>query len=114
MAWRIDRDYLDGGTGETAVGTRSVGPELAANTFRFRLLDDDGVIYYGGAADAAAAEHDDAEGGLYEALCWGRNHAGATDLEVHVRDGVALGLTSRDYVDQQGKTDDGDWIGIYG
>ena len=114
MAWKIDRDYLDGGTDRSAVGTRSLGPELAAETFRFRLLDDDGVIYYGGAADAAAAEDDDSQGGLYEALCWGRGYAGATDLEVHVSDGIALGLTPRAYVDQQGKTDGADWIGIYG
>ena len=38
MAWKIDRDYINGGEGDSVpsrVGTRSTGPELEGPTFRF-------------------------------------------------------------------------------
>jgi hypothetical protein len=116
MAWIIDRDYINGGEGDTCpsrVGTASLGPDLHGETFRFRLLDDDGEVYYGGRYDQAAADNDDDTGGLYEANQWGMYDAGAVNLEVKVADGIRFGLTGRDYCDKYGLTDT-DWVSIYG
>lgn len=110
MAWKIERDYLDGGTDETCVGTCQ--GELGTETFRFRIKDDDGVVYYGGVADRAAAEDDEAYGGLYEANRWGEWNAGAPWLEVKVKDADAFGLYPRAMAAEAGLTDD-DWVGIY-
>lgn len=107
MSWRIDRDYIDA----NRVGVRQGEPE--GETFRFRILDDDGEVYYGGVYDAAAAAADEAEGGLYQALQFGTWDAGATDLQVRVADGIRHGLTSRKHVDGLGLADDA-WISIYG
>ena len=112
MAWKIDRDYINERE-HSKVGTASLGPDLAGDTFRFRLLDDDGEVYYGGVADGAAAADDDAVGGLYEANQWGMYDAGAVNLEVKVADGIAHGLTARWFADEHGLAD-GDWISIYG
>lgn len=110
MAWKIDRDYLDGTTHESRVGTGQ--GELGAERFRFRLLDDDKNVYYGGVADRAAAEDDMADGGLYEANRWGEWNAGAIWLEVKVKDADAFGLYPRSMATEDGLTDD-DWVGIY-
>jgi hypothetical protein len=110
MAWKIDRDYLDGGSDESAVGTRQ--GELGAERFRFRLLDDDQVVYYGGVADRAAAEDDEEYGGLYQANQWAEVYAGAVWLQVRVADADAFGLYSREVAAGHGLTDT-DWVGIY-
>jgi hypothetical protein len=109
MAWRIDRDYLDGNTDDSRVGTGQ--GELGSETFRFRLLDDDQNVYYGGVADREAAENDDEEGGLYQANKWGEWNAGAVWLEVRVRDAEAFGLYPG-AKELTGKRDS-EWISIY-
>ena len=118
MAWKIDRDYLEETDSEyNRVGTTSLGPEMGDETFRFRLLDDDGEVYYGGVADRAAAENDEEVGGLYEALRWAMADAGAVNLEVHPADGIKYGLTSADYVERIAKLDpesNEGWVSIYG
>lgn len=110
MAWRIDRDYLDGRTDESAVGVHQgdLGPE----TFRFRLLDDDRRVYYGGVADRWAAENDEEYGGLYQADQWGTVYAGAIWLQVRLKDAIAFGLYSQRVADLDGLTET-DWVGIY-
>jgi hypothetical protein len=117
MAWKIDRDYLDGTTDRSKVGTMSLGPDLEGETFRFRLRDDDGEVYYGGVADKAAAEADeDEQGGLYEAYRWGTYDSGTTDLQMHPADGLKYGLTSRKYLKIVGIAPDDPkaWVSIYG
>jgi hypothetical protein len=110
MAWKIDRDYLDGPDGD-AVG-RGQG-ELTGETFTFRLLDDDGEVYYHGVADVAAVADDDVDGGLYIALKWAEGYAGCTDLQVRGDAGIKHRLTTQDYLDATGRTP-ADWVSIYG
>lgn len=119
MAWKIDRDYINGGDGDSTpsrVGIHSPGPELEGPTFRFRILDDDGEVYYGGVADADAAENDEAPSGLYSALKWAEHDAGATDIQVRPSDGLEHGLTTVAYLDavgiHPGVADA--WVSIYG
>lgn len=113
MAWKIDRDYLDG---DDSDGTCAIGVtcgELVGETFRFRVRDDDDIVYYGGAFDAAAAEDDEEPEGLYDALGWAMTYAGATDLQVKVRDGIRFALTDRKFCDERNLGED-DWVSIYG
>lgn len=114
MGWRIDRDYINDRDEGYKVGVH-LGT-LEGETFRFRLLDDDGNVYYGGVYDAAATECADSEEteDLYDALAWARHDAGAVDLEVKVSDGIRHGLTSTHYAyDVLGKAE-GDWVSVYG
>lgn len=110
MAWKIDRDYLDGKTDDSRVGTGQ--GELGAERFRFRLLDDDQNVYYGGVADRAAVDDDEAFGGLYEANRWGEWNAGAIWLEVKVADADRFDLYPRAMAAERGLKDT-DWVGIY-
>ena len=110
MGWKIDRDYISGAGEQSRVGVH-LG-ELAGETFRFRLLDDDGNVYYGGRFDEAATIcADDAEvEDLYEALGWAMFDAGAVDLQVKFGDAIRLGLWSERF--REGRADS-DWVGIY-
>jgi hypothetical protein len=111
MAWKIDRDYLESGD-ISAVGTRQGEIEPGAETFRFRLKDDDGRVYYGGVADRAAAEDDEDYGGLYQANAWGEAYAGAIWLEVKAGEAATFGLYSRELSAADGLGAE-DWVGIY-
>lgn len=111
MAWKIDRDYLAEADEQTAVGIGQGEP--SGETFRFRLLDDDGIPYYGGRADQSAADADMADGGLYQALRWATADAGCTSLELHTSDALRLGLTDQTYVDRR-ELKPSDWVSIYG
>jgi hypothetical protein len=112
MAWTIDRDYLSNGD-ESEVGRSSLAA-IEGPTFRFRILDDDGEVYYGGVADAAAAIDDmDEDGGLYIALKWAENNAGATDLQMRPSDALEYHLTSPAMVEPLiGSANP--WVSIYG
>lgn len=109
MAWCIDRDYLacEGDVSRVGFGAGT----LEGETWRFRLRDEDGEIHYGGRFDRAAAEDDMAEGGLYRAWDFGFQDSGATDLELHRGDALALGFARPEHVDSH--TRDG-WTTIYG
>ena len=111
MAWRIDRDYLAEAGDVSRVGWH-VG-ELEGETWRFRLADEDGEIHYGGLFDRAAAEDDEAEdgSGLYTLWQFGMSDTGATELELHKADALALGFARPEHVDRH--TRDG-WTTIYG
>jgi hypothetical protein len=119
MAWKIDRDYINGGEGDPVPSRVGLGSgELEGPTFRFRIRDDDGEVYYGGVADDAAARDDEAPGGLYTALQWATHDAGATDLQVRPSDALEHHLTSPNYLDAVGITPETPaakrWVSIYG
>lgn len=111
MAWRIDRDYLyDPKWDEESRVGRGQG-ELSGDRWRFRLRDEDGQVHYGGEFDRAAAEDDESYGGLYQLWQFGMSDTGATDLELHREDALALGFARPEHVDNH--TRDG-WTTIYG
>jgi hypothetical protein len=115
MAWKIDRDYLETpGSPDSNVGCESVEPLGDGPRYRFRLKDDDGVVYYGGVLDL---EHDDDgpdwESSPYGADKWGAYYAGCTELEMHMADAIAAGLSSKRYQEATNRSDT-DWVPIYG
>jgi hypothetical protein len=92
MAWKIDRDYINGTVDDICHLPSRVGSEGAITVdgdplpsdgerVRFRIKDDDGEVYYGGWLN------DDEEcANQLSALSYGTWDAGATEIEVK-RDG---------------------------
>lgn len=110
MAWKIDKDYLfDPKWDEASRVGRGQG-DLEGDTFRFRLRDEDNEVHYGGEFDRAAVDEDESPGGLYQLWQFGMADTGATDLELHRADALALGLASERHVDSH--TREG-WTSIY-
>lgn len=78
--WVIDRDYINGGEGDSVpsrvgVSRGTVDPK---DRVRFRLLDDDGEVYYGG----WLTEAEDGESAGSSLWDFGARDGGTTDLQV--------------------------------
>ena len=110
MAWKIERDHIAEMFGDESERAGFGRGNLEGETFRFRLRDEDGEIHYSGRFDRDAADNDMERTGLYSLWEFGMADTGATDLELHRDDALALGFARPEHVDRH--TRDG-WTTIY-